>query len=519
VGNQVTSARFSRRTLLSEATGLLAASVALSRSGPSIAAESPKAPSGDADFINLSAADAVALMKSGDLTAERYASALLARCRAGASLNAFITLQPEKVLEAARGCDIKRRSGGALGMLHGLPIPIKDSLNTAEYPTTGGTPALRHFQPGEDAPLVHALRSAGAIVLGKTNLHELSYGYTSNNHAYGAVHNPYDPTRIPGGSSGGTGAAIAYRMAPLGVAEDTEGSIRVPAALCGIAGFRPTTGRYPTTGAVPISPLFDQAGPHARSVSDLLLFDTVVSGDAGPGLPTSLKGLRLGVVRGFFYSDLHPETERITSAALKKLQGAGIELVESDLPDLPRLISLTTDLVQSHDVRPFLTRYLAQYHAGVSFETLLAQVSPDVRLLIQNTLAGGPDFVPEEKYRAAMEVHLPALRKLYRDYFERTRVQAIVFPTTIFPASRIGDEINDVELNGRRMPFDQAIARNIAPGSTAGLPGLVLPAGLTSDGLPIALEFDGPAGSDRSLLRLGLNLETVLGRLPPPKAI
>lgn len=456
-------------------------------------------------------------MKSGDLSAERYASALLAQCRAGASLNAFITLLPEKVLEAAKACDVKRRSSASLGVLHGLPIPIKDSINTAEYPTTGGTPALRHFRPAEDAPLVHALRSAGAIVLGKTNLHELSYGYTSNNHAYGAVHNPYDPTRIPGGSSGGTGAAIGYRMAPLGVAEDTEGSIRVPAALCGVAGFRPTTGRYPTTGTVPISPLFDQAGPHARTVADLLLFDTVVSGDASSAPPAALKGLRLGLVRGFFYTDLHPETERVTAAALKKLQDAGVELVESDLPELSRLISLTTDLVQNHDVQPYLTRYLAQYHAGVSFETLLSRVSPDVRTLVQNTLKGGSDFVPEEKYRAAVEVHLPALRKLYRDYFAKYGVQAIVFPTTLFPATKIGDEVNEVDLHGKRMPFDQAIARNIAPGSTTGLPGLVLPAGLTSDGLPVALEFDGPAGSDRALLNLGLSLEKVLGHLPPPK--
>ncbi len=458
-------------------------------------------------------------MKSGELSAERYASALLAQCRSGARLNAFITLQPEKVLEAARACDIKRRGGAVLGPLHGLPIPVKDSLNTAEYPTTGGTPALRHFQPAEDAPLVHSLRSAGAIVLGKTNLHELSYGYTSNNHAYGAVHNPYDPNRIPGGSSGGTGAAIASRMAPLGVAEDTEGSIRVPAALCGIAGFRPTTGRYSTIGAVPISPLFDQAGPHARTVADLLLFDTVVSGDTSATPPGPLKGLRLGVVRDYFYTDLHPETERVTAAALRKLQDAGVEIVEAELPELARLVSLTTDLVQSHDVQPYLTRYLAQYHAGVSFEELLSQVSPDVRTLIRNTLKGGSDFVPEEKYRAAVDVHLPALRKLYRDYFAKYRVRAIVFPTTIFPATRIGDEVNEVELHGKRMPFDQAIARNIAPGSTTGLPGLVLPAGLTSDGLPIALEFDGPAGSDRILLGLGLGLEKVLGRLPPPKML
>jgi indoleacetamide hydrolase len=500
------SPKISRRRLLADASGVLAAAAAFGRTGRAAPA---------ADLTALSAIDAVGAMTRGELTAERYATALLERCRAGASLNAFISLQPERVLEAARACDVRRRTGAPLGLLHGLPIPVKDSVNTRDYPTTGGTPALRHFQPRADAPVVDTLRKAGAIVLGKTNLHELSYGYTSNNHAYGAIHNPYDPTRIPGGSSGGTGAAIAYRMAPLGIAEDTEGSIRVPAALCGICGFRPTTGRYPTTGAVPITPLFDQVGPHARSVADLVLFDTVVTGDTSRAPPPSLKGVRLGVVRPFWYTDLDPEVERVTDAALKTLARAGVELVEGDLPELPHLIALTTDPIQNHDVKGSLTRYLAQYDTGISFDTLLAQASPDVQRMITPALAGGSDFVPEAQYREAVDVHLPALRSLYRDYFARTGVAAIVFPTTILPAPVIGEEDMEVQVRGRKMPFDQAISRNIAPGSTAGLPGLVLPAGLTS-GLPIALEFDGASGSDRALLALGLALEEVLGRLPPP---
>src|SRR5579863_20623 len=161
------------------------------------------------DLTALTAVEAVRALHRGDISAESYASALLRRCEAGKSLNAFITLRPELVLEFARECDRRRLSGATLGPLHGLPIPIKDSVNTRDLETTAGTPALRHFRPREDAPLVKALRDAGAIVLGKTNLHELSYGYTSNNHAFGAVHNPYDPSRVPGGSSGGSGASIA----------------------------------------------------------------------------------------------------------------------------------------------------------------------------------------------------------------------------------------------------------------------------------------------------------------------
>ena len=202
------------------------------------------------ELMKLSAVNAVAKLRNGDVTAERYAAAILERCQQAKALNAFITLPNEQVLEAARAADRLRASGAKLGALHGLPIPVKDSVNTKDMPTSGGTPALRNFRPKEDAPIVRALLAAGGIVLGKTNLHELSWGWTSNNLAFGAVHNPYDVQRIPGGSSGGTAVAVLMRMAPLGIAEDTEGSIRVPAAMCGIAGFRPTTGRYISTGVV-----------------------------------------------------------------------------------------------------------------------------------------------------------------------------------------------------------------------------------------------------------------------------
>ncbi len=469
------------------------------------------------DLCNLSAVEAVAHMSQGSLTAERYAQALLSRCRSAHALNAFITLDPAQVLEAARSRDHERRAGAKPGPLFGLPIPVKDSVNTRDYPTTGGTPALRHFRPAEDAPVVAALRGAGALVLGKTNLHELSYGWTSNNLAFGAVGNPYDQSRIPGGSSGGTAAAIAARLAPLGIAEDTEGSIRVPAALCGIAGFRPTTGRYSTRGCIPISPLFDQVGPHARSVADLTLFDSVVADDWRRLQTTPLEGLRLGIVRDYWFTDLDPEVERHTELALAKLEEAGALIVETQLPGLAALIDLTTDAVQNHDVRVALAAYLKEYGAGVDFDTVVAQASPDIQRVFRSAvLPGGVNFVTEPRYAAARDQHLPALRRLYQDYFARTGVAAMVFPTTLAPAPRIGEETT-VDVGGRALPFDTVVARNIAPGSTAGVPGLVLPVGLTHAGLPVAIEFDAPAGTDRALLELGLSAERVLGTLPAPR--
>jgi Asp-tRNA(Asn)/Glu-tRNA(Gln) amidotransferase A subunit family amidase len=467
-------------------------------------------------LLELGAVEAIARMVRGELAAEHYAAALLERCRATASLNAFIALEPERVLEAARECDRSRRAGKVPGPLFGLPIPVKDSVNTKDYPTTAGTPALRHFRPSADAPLIERLRAAGAVVLGKTNLHELSYGWTSNNHAFGAVRNPYARARIPGGSSGGTAAAIAARMAPLGVAEDTEGSIRVPAAMCGIVGFRPTTGRYPTHGCVPIAPLFDQVGPHARAVADVALFDGVAARDASPLPAVSLKGVRIGLVRDYFFTDLDPEVERLTHQVLERLTAAGAVLIETQLPDLPRLIDLTTDAVQNHDVRIFLAAFLREYGAGVSFDEVLAGASDDIQAVFRrDVLPGGPGFVAESVYAAARDEHLPALRRMYADYFARSGVAAMLFPATLVPPPAIGDE-GPQRIGARDIPFDVAVARNIAPGSTAGIPGLVLPAGLTSAGLPVAIELDAPGGADRALLGLGLALERALGPIPAP---
>jgi Asp-tRNA(Asn)/Glu-tRNA(Gln) amidotransferase A subunit family amidase len=477
----------------------------------------PGPDSDSAALLQLSAGEAVARMSRGEITAERYARVLLARCESLRALNAFITLEPSRVLEAARACDKHRHSGGNLGPLFGLPIPVKDSVNTRDYPTSAGTPALRDFQPAADAPIVRSLRAGGAIVLGKTNLHELSYGWTSNNLAFGAVHNPYDPTRIPGGSSGGTAAAVAAHMAPLGIAEDTQGSIRVPAAMCGIAGFRPSTGRYSTKGCVPITPLFDQVGPHARSVSDLALFDSVAADDWRPLTPAPLKGLRFGIVRDYWFTSLDEQVEHLTEQALQRLRQAGAELVETELPGLRRLIELTTDAVQNHDVRVSLAQYLKEYGTNLTFEQVVRQASPDIQAIFRSdVLPGGPNFVSEQAYAQARDVHLPALRHLYRDYFTRTGVAAIVFPATMAPPPPIGQDVT-VDIGERKLPFFTVVGRNIAPGSTAGLPGLVLPAGLTTTGLPVGIEFDAPAGSDRALLAIGLSLERALGAIPAPR--
>jgi indoleacetamide hydrolase len=461
----------------------------------------------------LSAVDAIAAMKRGDMTAESYASTLLARCKAAESLNAFITMQPEQVLEAARAADKLRRSKVQLGALHGLPIPFKDSVNTKDMPTTGGTRALHGFRPRLDAPLVARLRQAGAIVLGKTNLHEISMGYTSANLTTGAVHNPYDRTRIPGGSSGGSAAAVAARLAPLSVAEDTAGSIRVPAAMCGIVGFRPTTGRYPSQGVLPMTALFDQLGPHARKVSDVILFDAVVSGNNSPIKPISLRGIKLGVFRDYYYADLHSEVSRLMEDGLRRLKDAGAIIVEVRIPDLGELVGKTAFPIIVHDLSPSVAAYLAEFGATVSAAQLFRDVGSDIK----GNIEGTKSILPTDlEYRTLVSVTRPLLQERFASTFRSTGVSAIVLPTTPIPPVLI-TQGPTIVVRGNEVPFDPFFGRNVLPGSTAGLPGLVLPAGLTRDGLPVGIEFDGPAASDRSLLGLGLSLERVFGPIPPPK--
>jgi mandelamide amidase len=469
------------------------------------------------EMIELTAGHAVDALRAGDFAAEAYAQALLARCEAGKALNAFITLEPEAVLEAARAADKHRKAGGKLGPLHGVPIPIKDSVNTAGITTTAGTNALRGFKPAKDAPAVAKLKAAGAIVLGKTNLHELSFGWTSNNLAFGAVHNPYDPARIPGGSTGGTAVVVAARMAPLGVAEDTQGSIRVPAALSGVCGFRPTTGRYPTEGTAPITPLFDQIGPHARAVADLVLFDQVMTGDARPVAKASLKGLRLGIVRDYYFAGLDPEVAEVTDAALARLREAGAVLVEAQAPGLAELIGQVTGQIQVHDAAAAFAAWLKASGAPVTFDEVMAQLSPDVKAIwTQFVLPGAPMAIPEAVYAAARDTHRPALQRLLADTYKQHDVAAIVFPATMVPATPIG-QAETVTIAGQSVPFSTAVARNISPGSTAGLPGLVIPAALSpKTRLPVSLEFDAPAGADRALLAIGLAVQAVLDPLPAP---
>ncbi|CAH2910091.1 MAG: Indoleacetamide hydrolase (EC [uncultured Paraburkholderia sp.] len=474
--------------------------------------------------LALSATQAVAAIQSGRLQATDYVATLLARAAALQTLNALTVIDLDGALAAARRIDALPAEAKAQLPLAGLPIVVKDNINTVRLPTSAGTPALEGFMPDANAPSVQRLLDAGAIILGKANMHELAFGITSTNlaaHA-GPVRNPYDPTLIPGGSSGGTAVAIAARIAPAGLGTDTGGSTRIPAALTGTAGFRPSVGnggserRYHDPDAVvPISHTRDTVGPMARSAADIALLDGVISG-AGPLPAIALNGLRIGLPAPL-WAGLAQQVEDVARAGLKKLEAAGVVFAPVEMSGLEDLNGMVGGPIAIHEARVDVEAWLVANRAPVQTVAELAAriASPDVREIYDAVLAGALD----SRYEAALNHWRPLLQAYMAATFADERLDALLFPTTRLAAVPM-DEINGsstVSIDGAP-PVDtmEAFLRNTDPASTSGIPGLSLPAGISAQGLPVGLELDGPLGSDRHLLAVGVAFEQLLGEVPPP---
>ncbi|MDX1374459.1 MAG: indoleacetamide hydrolase [Burkholderiales bacterium] len=472
------------------------------------------------DLDSLTASDAAQAICKGKLSSESLTRAYIERAKARPELNAFITLDEPRALAAARAAD-RAAAAGRCGMLQGVPVVIKDNINVAGVPTSAGTPALRDFVPRLYAPVVWRLMKQGAVVLGKTNMHELAFGISGYNLAFKTgpepgVRNAYDPTRIAGGSSSGTGAAIGARLAPAGLGTDTGGSVRIPCAVNGCAALRPTVGRYPQAGIAPISHTRDTAGPMALSVEDLVRMDRAIGG-GGAIAPAALGSVRLGVAKVFF-QNLDADTQAAVDAALERMKQAGVTLVEVDLSKLFELNGAVGFPVALYEAHVDMVRFLARNGTGVTIAQLAENIaSPDVKgtyqgLVLPKKLPGPKDTVVDAKpaYDAAMREGRPALIRYYRDAFRKHRIDALVFPTV--PQVAIASNPDSSSLKNFLL-----FIQNTDPGSNAGLPGLTLPVALgASSRLPIGIELDGPAHSDRRLLAIGLALEKLFGRLPPP---
>ncbi|MDH2345801.1 indoleacetamide hydrolase [Bradyrhizobium sp. SSUT77] len=470
----------------------------------------------DSDQLTLT--QAAADIRAGNITSTALTTEALARAKANADLNAFITLDEAGALKAAAAFDANGSKAKPLG---GVPIVIKDNIEVAGLPCSAGTPALKDYVPKADAPVVAKLRAAGAVIIGKTSMHELAFGISGYNTAFktGAefgVRNAYDRALIAGGSSSGTGAAIGARIVAGGLGTDTGGSVRVPAALNGCASLRPTIGRYPQEGIAPISHTRDTAGPMAATMADVALLDRVIAGGDAVQ-PADLKQMRIGIARSMLIN-LDGDTEAAFHAAVAKVKTQGVTVVEIEMPQLAELNGQVGFPVALYEAYDDMMAYLAHTGTGITIEALAQEIaSPDVKgtydgLVIPRKLPGPDNTLVDAEpiYDAAIKSARPALQALYGRTFADNRLDAIAFPTTPRVAIASNPESSSLENFG-------LFIQNTDPGSNAGIPGIQIPIALGAvSKLPIGLELDGPAGSDRRLLAVGMALEKVFGRLPAP---
>ncbi|MCD2195796.1 indoleacetamide hydrolase [Actinomycetospora endophytica] len=470
---------------------------------------------------DLTATEVVGAVARGELTALAAVESVLERAEERSDLGAVVALDPHGARSWAAAIDAARDAGTPLGPLAGLPLLVKDNINTSALPTTGGTPALRDVRPTSDAPVLARLVAAGAVVVGKTTMHELALGVTTTNLAPHAAitRNPYDPTRIPGGSSGGTAAAIAARIGPAGLGTDTGASVRTPAALSGIVGFRPSTGgprrRYSGAGVLPLSHTLDTVGPMARTVRDVALLDSVITGGSVPA-PVPLAGLRIGTP-AVLWSDLERPVATVMDEARRRLADAGVVLVDVDMPDALALTEKIVFPLALHEPRSAIPDYLRETGVeGVKLEDIAAGIaSPDVRAAFAAVTADAFG----DAYPDAIAVHRPRLQQVYADYLADNGLDAILFPTSpVLPAPI--DAVNGSGTlsvdGGPAVDTFTTTIRTVSPGSCAGVPSLSVPAGRTPAGLPVGLGLEGPVDADTAVLAIGMAVEDLLGPLPAP---
>jgi Asp-tRNA(Asn)/Glu-tRNA(Gln) amidotransferase A subunit family amidase len=465
------------------------------------------------EVAESSIADEQKAMTEGRVTSKSLVQAYLNRIQAfdhnGPKLNALITLNPD-ALKEAEALDRERAAKGPRGPLHGIPVIVKDNYSTADMQTTAGTIALLGFVPSSDAFQVRKLREAGAVIIGKSNLHELASGITTISSAGGQTLNPYDPTRNPGGSSGGTGAAIAASFAAAGMGSDTCGSIRIPSAHNNLVGLRPTKGLSSIAGIVPLSATQDVGGPLARSVEDLAtMLDATIGEDPAdpathlqPGQvrPKFAEALHAGTLKGARIGTLEPlfgdasddqDVIRVVRAAIEEMKKEGAVVVSAPMPELTADLegSSLIDLEFNEDLRNYLARSgnppvhsLAEI---VDQGLLHVSLEPGMR---RRMVSKGRDSEEYQKALAKRAAVAQAILKLMDD----EQLDALVYPTMKRRPARVGDP-------------QPGTTCQLSP--STGFPAISMQAGFTVDGLPVGVELFGRPFDDGKLVSLAYAYE------------
>ncbi|EIE27340.1 amidase signature enzyme [Coccomyxa subellipsoidea C-169] len=388
------------------------------------------------------------------------------------------------------------------------------------YPTAGGTPALEGRMPCNSSTLVTRLVEAHGVVLGKTRMHELAEGVTSINVYGGPVLNPYNNTMHVGGSSGGTTAVVAMRMAAGGFCSDTGGSCRIPASVTGVVGFRPSTGCWPAAdGIVPMTVTRDTVGVNSRSVSDVKLFNDIFSDCDKSYKAVKVEGLRIGYPKNF-WEDIGEETTGAFDAAIEALKAAGVKLVEMDMSLLVDAGNklLPDVLFYTYEMPRELSRYLFQHGYNISLVELVDKIaSPMVKdAMIQRTYKKLDSYPTPADYTLALDTYLPQLKALWKSYHDIYDVDVLLVPTTPITARPIDDVEPYVSINGRKEDNLEIYGRMNMIDCPLGIPGLSIPVGLAADGMPIGIMLYGRPGADADVLSIGEAIEPLFAVTPPP---
>ena len=445
---------------------------------------------------NLTISQIAALLRKKKLSPVELARELLHRIeRLQPKLNAFITVTADLALRQAREAEREIVRGEYRGPLHGIPVNLKDLFYTRGIRTTAGSKILRNFVPAQDAAVVERLSAAGAILLGKTNLHEFAYGATSINPHFGSVRNPWDLTRVSGGSSGGSAAAVAAGLSLASLGTDTGGSIRIPASACGIVGLKPTRGRVPLHGVVPLSFSLDHAGPLCRSVEDTAILMTAIAG-RDPRDPDSfgargerfsrilrkgLRGLKVGVPKQYFFERLQPEVRRAVLEAIAKVKESGAEIREVSFQGAGEAGDVANQITVAEAVA-FHWRWL---------RTRPQDYGADLRSRMER---GAESLV-------VTYLHAQEARKAFSAGFDEVMktVDILAVPTLPVTAPRIDED--EVPVGRNRENVRLALLRLVRPINLTGLPAISVPCGFSSERLPIGLQLIGRRRDEATVLR------------------
>lgn len=416
-------------------------------------------------------------------------------------LNAFITVTDAPARVCAEALDDELARGNVRGPLHGIPVAHKDNIFTRGVRTTSGSKIFAEFIPESNAEIVRQLGDAGAIMNGKTGLHEFAYGITSNNPHFGAIRNPWDLERIPGGSSGGSAAAVAAGIVPLATGTDTGGSIRIPASFCGVVGLKPTYERVSRKGVAPLGLTLDHVGLLGRTVRDVGLGFSRIAKHASQYAPpahTDLRGMRIGVPHTFFVERIAPEVMLSFRAAVQTAAALGAHVTEVRLPDAEALNAVGR-VVQLAEVSALLARYLERR----------SEMGRDIVVLLeQGRLIPATEYVTAQRIRTV----------LARDFaMVWQNLDCLMTPATPMTAPKIGD--TTVAFGSVTEDVRMAATRLVRPFNVLGWPALVLPSGFSNTGLPIGLQLVAPRDQEDTLLQTGAALEDAFGLIGRHPAI